>query len=160
MTCPTGALTAGLLRRRLAPRASRELLPPLWISAPAPKVVAGRRALSLKALILTANSPENTRKMATLPEACQCAPVFRRRYRFWRCCAWLATRYCLKLSAHLSDREGVKIVGNTSMGHVGTAHRLPEPPGAMRKSSRFANRTKKACPTQKKRDPFSHCGRS
>ena len=71
-------LNSRLLRRRLAPRASRELLDPYIRSMPAAKALAGHRALSLTALIVTAKSLENTRKIATLPEACQCAPVFPR----------------------------------------------------------------------------------
>ena len=59
---------------------------PILDRCPFQKALAGHRAIFLTALILTANSPENTRKMATLPEACQCASVLRRRYRFWRCC--------------------------------------------------------------------------
>jgi hypothetical protein len=49
---------------------------------PVPKALAGHPALSLTALILTAKSPENTRKMATLPEAYQGARLFRRRLVF------------------------------------------------------------------------------
>src|SRR6516162_7286105 len=93
---------SALLRRRLALRASRELLDPYIRPMSVPKALAGHRALSLKTLILTAKSPENTRKMAPLPEACQCARLFTRRYRFWSCCARLATGYGLKLSLGVS----------------------------------------------------------
>ena len=86
---PNRRLNSGLFRRRLALWASRELLPPSWISALAPKVVAGRRAIALTVIIVTAKFPETTRKMSSLVESCYCAPVFRRRYRFCRCCARL-----------------------------------------------------------------------
>ena len=57
-------LNSRLLRRRLAPRASRELLHPYIRSMPVPNALAGHRALSLKALILIAKSRENTQKSA------------------------------------------------------------------------------------------------
>jgi hypothetical protein len=50
---------------------------------------AGHRAISLTVIIVTAKSEQNTQKMATLREACQCAPQLRRRYRFWICRARL-----------------------------------------------------------------------
>src|SRR6516162_11686547 len=99
-------LNSGLLRRRLALRASRELLDPYIRSMPVPKALAGHRAHSLTALIVAAKSRENTRKMATVLGACHCAPSFRRRYRFWRCCARLAARYCLESLLSLSHPEG------------------------------------------------------
>jgi len=78
---------------------------------PIPKALAGHRALSLKALILTAKSPENTRKMSTRANRTFARWLFRRRLGIWRCCARLATRYCLKVSLWLSLR-GREVAGN------------------------------------------------
>jgi len=72
-------LNSRLFRRRLALWASRELSPPSWISAPAPKVVAGRRAIALTVIIVTAKSQQSTRKSASTGEWHLCTPLFRRR---------------------------------------------------------------------------------
>ena len=54
-------LSIRLFRRRLALWASREPLRAPSISVPAPKVVAGRRAIALTVIIVTAKSQQNTR---------------------------------------------------------------------------------------------------
>ena len=99
-------LNSRLLRRRLAPRASRELLDPYIRSMPVPTALAGHRALSLKALILTAKSQENTQKSASTGKSHFCALLLRRPVSIWRCCARLATRYCLESLLSLSHPEG------------------------------------------------------